>query len=45
MDVLYYDILYTIYELHFLMAKDCLLCINSFIRHVDSFLIAYLMRI
>ena len=25
MDVVYYDILYTIDELHFLMAKDCLL--------------------
>ena len=28
MDVLYYDILYTLDEFHFLMAKDCLLCIN-----------------
>ena len=28
MDVLYYDILYTHDEFHFLMAKDCLPCIN-----------------
>ena len=27
MDVLYYDILYTLDEFHFLMAKDCLPCI------------------
>ena len=31
MDVLYYDILYTLDEFHFLMAKDCINivpCIN-----------------
>ena len=28
MDVLYYDILYTHDEFHFLMAKDCLPCNN-----------------
>ena len=28
MDVLYNDILYTLDEFHFLMAKDCLPCIN-----------------
>ena len=28
MDILYYDILYTLDEFHFLKAKDCLLCIN-----------------
>ena len=28
MDILYYDILYTLDEFHFLKAKGCLLCIN-----------------